>query len=332
MSTNRVLALLELLQARPGLTGAELAERLEVDVRSVRRYMRRLEDLGIPVEAERGRYGGYRLMPGYRLPPLMLTGDEATAVVLGLLAGRRAGLTVGEGAAESALAKIQRVLPDALRDRVGAVEDMVGLTTRSAATARPSGTTLLTLADAARRRLRVRLAYRSYRGQDSERTVDPYGLVFHSGRWYLTGHDHRRGEVRTFRLDRIGRAETTEEEFPAPGEFDAVAHVIASLASVPYRYEVEVVLATTMEEARRRIPPTVAALAPADGGVRMTGRAERLDGMAQVLAGLGVPFTVVGPPELREEVRALARRLQEWAGQGPETLTAEGGEQARPLS
>ncbi|MFI7632106.1 helix-turn-helix transcriptional regulator [Microbispora rosea] len=330
MSTNRVLAFLELLQARPGLTGPELAERLEVDVRTVRRYVRRLEDLGIPVEAERGRYGGYRLMPGYRLPPLMLTGDEAAAVVLGLLAGRRAGLTVGEGAAESALAKIQRVLPDALRDRVAAVEAVVGLTTRSAATSRPSGATLLTLADAARRRLRVRLAYRSFRGQDSERTVDPYGLVFHSGRWYLTGHDHRRGEVRTFRLDRIGRAETTEEEFAAPGEFDAVAHVMESLASVPYRYEVEVVLAMTMEEARRRIPPTVAALAPVDGsavggsavggsavggGVRMTGRAERLDGMAQVLAGLGVPFTVVGPPELREEVRALARRLEGWAGQ-----------------
>ncbi|MEV4461510.1 YafY family protein [Microbispora sp. NPDC049633] len=319
MSTNRVLAFLELLQARPGLTGPELAERLEVDVRSVRRYVRRLEDLGIPVQAERGRYGGYRLMPGYRLPPLMLTGDEAVAVVLGLLAGRRANLTVGEGAAESALAKIRRVLPDALRDRVGAVEDMVGLTSRSARSAavalRPSGATLLTLADAARRRRRVRLAYRSYRGENSERTVDPYGLVFHAGRWYLTGHDHRRGEVRTFRIDRIGQVAATEEEFPAPGEFDPVAHVMESLAGVPYRHEIEVVLATTMEEARRRIPPTVAALAPADGGVRVTGRAERLDGMAQMLAGLGVPFTVVGPPELREEVRALARRLHEWAGQ-----------------
>ncbi|MEN3540742.1 YafY family protein [Microbispora sp. ZYX-F-249] len=321
MSTNRVLAFLELLQARPGLTGPELAERLEVDVRSVRRYVRRLEDLGIPVQAERGRYGGYRLMPGYRLPPLMLTGDEAVAVVLGLLAGRRAGLTVGEGAAESALAKIRRVLPDALRGRVGAVEDMVGLTSRSArsaAAARPSGATLLTLADAARRRRRVRLTYRSYRCESSERTVDPYGLVFHSGRWYLTGHDHRRGEVRTFRLDRMGQVAATEEEFPAPGEFDPVAHVMESLAGVPYRYEIEVVLATTMEEARRRIPPTVAALAPVDGGVRMTGRAERLDGMAQVLAGLGVPFTVVAPPELREEVRALARRLHEWAGRPPD--------------
>ncbi|WP_432933831.1 helix-turn-helix transcriptional regulator [Microbispora sp. CA-135349] len=317
MSTNRVLAFLELLQARPGLTGPELAERLEVDVRSVRRYVRRLEDLGIPVEAERGRYGGYRLMPGYRLPPLMLTDDEAAAVVLGLLAGRRAGLTVGEGAAESALAKIRRVLPAALRERVGAVEDMVALTSRSAATSRPSGATLLTLADAARRGRRVRLVYRSYAGEDSERTVDPYGLVFHSGRWYLTGHDHRRGEVRTFRVDRIGRAAPTEEEFTQPAEFDAVAHVTSSLASVPYRYEVEVVLETTPEEARRRVPPTVATLTPVEGGVRMTGRAERLDGMARVLAGLGVPFTVVGPPELREEVRVLARGLEEWAGRAP---------------
>ncbi|MFD0346850.1 helix-turn-helix transcriptional regulator [Kitasatospora aburaviensis] len=108
---SRVLALLELLQARPGLTGAELAERLGVDERTVRRYVARLVDLGIPVRADRGRYGGYRLLPGFRLPPLMLTGDEAASVVLGLLAGRRSGLAVGEQAAESALAKIQRVLP-----------------------------------------------------------------------------------------------------------------------------------------------------------------------------------------------------------------------------
>lgn len=92
---SRILALLELLQARPGLTGAEIAERLDVDVRTVRRYAARLAELGIPVRAERGRYGGYRLLPGYRLPPLMLTGDEAASVVLGLLAGRRSGLSVG---------------------------------------------------------------------------------------------------------------------------------------------------------------------------------------------------------------------------------------------
>ncbi|MCC5581556.1 YafY family transcriptional regulator [Microtetraspora sp. AC03309] len=309
MSTNRVLAFLELLQARPGITGPELAARLEVDERTVRRYAVRLGDLGVPVEAERGRYGGYRLRPGYKLPPLMFADDEAAAVVLGLLAGRRTGLSVGEAATESALAKIQRVLPEALRERVRAVEETVDVTSRAADAPRPAAATLLTLADAARRRRRVRLSYRSYQGSESERTLDPYGLVFHSGRWYVTGHDHRSGEVRTFRVDRVSGAEVTDDDFAAPGGFDPVAHVLESLAGVPYRYEVEVVLATSLEEARRRIPPTVAALTEVDGGVRMTGRAERLDGMAQLLAGLGWRFTVIRPEELRDEVRALARRL-----------------------
>ncbi|ETK37542.1 helix-turn-helix transcriptional regulator [Microbispora sp. ATCC PTA-5024] len=309
MSTNRVLAFLELLQARPGLTGPELAARLEVDERTVRRYAVRLTDLGVPVEAERGRYGGYRLMPGYRLPPLMLTDDEATAVVLGLLAGRRTGMSVGEAATESALAKIQRVLPASLRERVRAVEETLALTARAAVPAPATAGTLLTLADAARRRVRVRLAYRSFRGEASERPVDPYGLVFHSGRWYLTGHDHRSGEVRTFRVDRVSGAVPTGEEFPEPDGFDPVGHVLESLAGVPYRYEVEVVLETTLAEARRRIPPSVATLSGSDGEVRVVARAERLDGMARMLAGLGWPFTIVRPGELRGEVRALARRL-----------------------
>ncbi|MFD0736482.1 helix-turn-helix transcriptional regulator [Planotetraspora mira] len=309
MSTNRVLAFLELLQARPGLTGPEIAARLEVGERTVRRYAVRLCDLGVPVEAERGRYGGYRLTPGYKLPPLMLTDDEATAVVLGLLSGRRTGLSVGETATESALAKIQRVLPKDLRERVGAVEEIVALTTRAAGNHRPSAAALLTLAEAVRRRRRVRLAYRSFKGEDSERELDPYGLVFHSGRWYTTGLDHRSGQVRTFRVDRVAGAHVTEVTFSPPGRFDPVGHVMESLAAVPYRHEVEVVLATTLEEARRRIPASVAPLVPDEGGTRMTGRAERLDGMAQLLAGLGWPFTVIRPDGLRDEVRALARRL-----------------------
>ncbi|GII58316.1 transcriptional regulator [Planotetraspora thailandica] len=310
MSTNRVLALLELLQARPGLTGPEIAARLEVDERTVRRYAVRLGDLGVPVEAERGRYGGYRLMPGYKLPPLMLTDDEATAVVLGLLAGRRTGLWVGETATASALAKIQRVLPEALRERVGAVADTVDVTSRSTtAGSGPSGALVLTFAEAVRGRRTVRLAYRSYAGVDSEREFDPYGLVFHSGRWYVTGHDHLSGQVRTFRVDRVAGVEPTDAEFSPPAGFEPAAHVMASLAGVPYEHEFEVLLDTTLEEARRRIPPSVAALAPADGGVRMTGRADRLDGLAQMMAGLGWPFTVIAPGRLRDEVKALARRL-----------------------
>jgi predicted DNA-binding transcriptional regulator YafY len=311
---SRVLALLELLQAHPGLTGAELAGRLGVDERTLRRYTVRLAELGVPVEAGRGRYGGYRLTPGYKLPPLMLTDDEATAVVLGLIAGRRTGLSVGEAATESALAKIRRVLPAELRERVRAVEETVDVTSRAAEAPRPAAGSLLTLADAVRRRHTVRMGYRSFGGSGSERDLDPYGLVFHSGRWYVTGHDHLSGERRTFRVDRVVSVASLGEEFAEPERFDPVEQVMASLAAVPYRHEVEVVLDTTLEDARRRVPPSVASLAPAEGGgVVMRARAERLAGMAQMLAGLGWPVRVVEPAGLREELSALADRLREYA-------------------
>ncbi|MFJ2032183.1 helix-turn-helix transcriptional regulator [Streptosporangium sp. NPDC087985] len=314
MTVIRVLTLLELLQASPGLTGPELAVRLEVDERTVRRYAVRLSELGVPVEAERGRHGGYRLLPGYKLPPLMLTEDEATAVVLGLLAGRRTGLAVGETATESALAKIQRVLPQALRDRVAAVSATLGHTGAPVPVSAPKAGPLLALAGAARNRSTVRLAYRSWRGEPSERDLDPYGIVFHSGRWYVAGFDHSSGEIRTFRVDRVVSAARTERTFDAPVEFDSVAHVLGSLSAVPYRHEVKVLLATTMEEAARRIPASTAALTETAGGILLETRAEHLHGMAQMLAGLGWPFTVITPDELRGEIRALAGRLVEAAG------------------
>ncbi|MER5649790.1 YafY family protein [Streptosporangium sp. NPDC002524] len=310
MTAARVLALLELLQAAPGLTGPDLAARLEVDERTVRRYAVRLSELGVPVQAERGRHGGYRLLPGYKLPPLMLTDDEATAVVLGLLAGRRTGLAVGEAATESALAKIQRVLPRPLRERVDAVSETLGHTGSAAPrVSTPRAGPLLALADAARRRVTVRLAYRSWRGDASERDLDPYGIVFHSGRWYVAGLDHGSGEIRTFRVDRVADAVPTERGFLVPGGFDPVAHVVGSLSAVPYRHEVRVLLETTLEEAAARIPAATATLAETSGGVLLVTRAERLDGMAQMLAGLGWPFAVITPAELRDEVRALAARL-----------------------
>ncbi|MEU4537376.1 YafY family protein [Streptosporangium sp. NPDC023825] len=318
MTAARVLALLELLQAAPGLTGPDLAARLEVDERTVRRYAVRLSELGVPVQAERGRHGGYRLLPGYKLPPLMLTDDEATAVVLGLLAGRRTGLAVGEAATESALAKIQRVLPRPLRERVDAVSETLGHTGNAAPkVSTPKAGPLLALAGAARRRVTVRLAYRSWRGDASERDLDPYGIVFHSGRWYVAGLDHGSGEIRTFRVDRVAGAVHTERGFQVPDGFDPVAHVVGSLSAVPYRHEVRVLLETTLEEAAARIPASTATLAETSGGVLLDTRAERLDGMAQMLAGLGWPFTVITPAELRDEVRALAARLVASAGDPP---------------
>ncbi|MGP4025752.1 helix-turn-helix transcriptional regulator [Actinomadura sp. 3N407] len=310
--TTRVLAMLELLQAHHRIGGAELARRLGVDERTVRRYAARLGDLGVPVAAERGRHGGYRLRPGYKLPPLMLTDDEATAVVLGLLAGRRLGMP-GQ-ATESALAKVQRVLPAALRERVQALRDTLGFTLAARDAAAPDTGAVLTLAAAARERRRVRLRYRSWQGEETERDLDPYGLVFHSGRWYVTGHDHRSGEIRTFRVDRVVSAEPGTAGYRIPGDIDPVQHVTRSLARVPYAHEVEVLLETGLAEARRRIPATTATLTEVGGGVVMITRAERLDGMARMLAGLGFPFVIRRPAELRDHVRDLARSLDEQAG------------------
>ncbi|WP_329520770.1 helix-turn-helix transcriptional regulator [Spirillospora sp. NBC_01491] len=309
--TTRVLTMLELLQANHRMGGAELARRLEVDERTVRRYAARLGDLGVPVVAERGRYGGYRLTPGFKLPPLMLTDDEATAVVLGLLAGRRIGLPAG--ATESALAKVQRVLPAALRERVQALEETLGFTLAARDGTAPATAALLTLAAAARARRRVRLRYRSWRDAESERDLDPYGLVFHSGRWYVTGHDHRSGEVRTFRVDRVLAAEPGTETYEVPDDADPVRQVTRALAAVPYAHDVEVLLETSLDEARRRVPPSVATLTRAGGGVLMSTRAEHLDGMARMLAGLGWPFVVHRPDELRAHIRDLARVLTEQA-------------------
>ncbi|WP_279488158.1 YafY family protein [Actinomadura sp. 6K520] len=320
--TTRVLAMLELLQANHRIGGAELARRLGVDERTVRRYAARLGDLGVPVVAERGRHGGYRLMPGYKLPPLMLTDDEAAAVVLGLLAGRRVGLP-GQ-ATESALAKVQRVLPAALRERIQALRETLGFTLPArepapgtaapAAGGAPGIGTVLTLAAATRERRRVRLRYRSRQGEASERDLDPHGLVFHSGRWYVTGHDHRSGETRTFRVDRVVSAEPGTARYEIPAGIDPVRQVTRSLANVPYAHEVEVLLETTLAQARRRIPAATATLTEQDGGVLMETRAEHLDGMALMLAGLGFPFAIRRPGELRDHVRALARTLHEQAG------------------
>jgi predicted DNA-binding transcriptional regulator YafY len=311
MTTNRVLTLLELLQARPGLTGPELAARLEVDERTVRRYAARLTDLGVPVQADRGRYGGYRLLPGFKLPPLMLSEDEATAVVLGLLVGRHNGVALGT---ESALAKIERVLPKALGERVRAISETVGLAFHRPASPPLAPSALLSLADATRRRRRVRMRYRSFRGAPTTRDVDPYGLVLYSARWYVAGLDHLRQELRTFRVDRVVSVDLLEQAFEAPGDFNAVAHVLDSLAGVPFRHEVEVVLHASLAEVQRRVPPSVGSLTEIGSGVRLVARAERLDGMAQMLAGLGWSFAVVRPDELRAEVLALADRLRSLVG------------------
>ena len=309
---SRLLELLELLQSRPLTTGRELADRLSLDRRTIRRYVAALQELGIPVEGERGVGGGYRLRPGYRLPPLMLADDEAVAVALGLVASRREGLD----AADAALAKIHRVLPDALRRRVEALEATLAFTAPPAAGAPAAGETVLLLAEATRRRKRVHARYRSYEGEQTERELSPHGLVVHSGRWYLAAFDHARDDLRTFRVDRLSRLAVGERAAVAPPDgFDPVAHVSSSLARVPWPWQVEVLLDLTPDQAAERLPPTVAELADAAGRTRLRMRVSSLDWAAGLLAGIGCDFTIERPDELRESVAALARRLADVAVQ-----------------
>ncbi|MFD2493776.1 helix-turn-helix transcriptional regulator [Amycolatopsis jiangsuensis] len=318
---SRVLALLEILQGGGTRTVAELAGRLDVDERTVRRYVEHLVDLDVPVRSVRGRYGGYRLAPGYRMPPLMLTGEEALAVVLGLVAGRRAGLiATSVAAAESAAAKVRRVLPEPLGRRLDALLDVAGFTTP----VRPARTTeaevLLTVAEAARDRRPVELGYVAGHGRASERVVHPYGVVAHSGRWYLTGHDSGSGEVRTFRVDRITTVRKCAGEFTAPAGFDPARQVLTAIAEAPHRHEVSVRVRTTAGQIRHVLPPAIATLTELDSSwVRIRIRAQRLDWIPSSLATLDCPFVIEKPDALRDEVRELAGRLARHAEARPES-------------
>ena len=300
---DRVLTLLEALQDRPSATGPELAARLGVDVRTVRRDIVALRDLGIPVEGERGRGGSYRLRPGYRVPPLMFTAGEAAAVALGLMAARRLGLE-----AEGALAKVRRVLPDRVRLPVESLEHTLGFTGEIDASP-PDGEILLALADATRRSRRVHARYTDSAGVETARELSPYGLVAHAGRWYVPAYDHLRDDLRALRADRFATVRIAGRAEPPPEDFDAIAFVSRALARVPWTHEIEVLLHTDPATAARRFPPTLAELEPAGDHTLLRLRADSLDWAAGLLAGAGCDFTVRHPPALRVRLQALAHRL-----------------------
>ena len=311
--TARVLALLELLQSGGLRTVGDLASRLDVDERTVRRYVSHLVDLDVPVESVRGRYGGVRLVAGHRMPPLMLTGDEALAVLLGLVVGRRAGLlSTTVAAAESAAAKVQRVLPRALSGRLDALLQTAEFTAGPAAAPPTETSLLLDVAEAARDRRPVAIDHAGAGGRRTRRVVHPYGVVAHRGRWYVAGRDSASGEVRTFRLDRVAAAETLGGGFDVPPGFDAAGAVVAAIASAPHRYEVVLQVEGAAEEVRALFPPALVEVHedPDDPGwVRVVLRAERLDWVPAVLAGIDRAFRIEGPTELRPYVQALVDRL-----------------------
>jgi predicted DNA-binding transcriptional regulator YafY len=327
--TARVLALLELLQSGGIRTVAELADRLDVDERTVRRYVDHLVDLDVPVESVRGRYGGYRLAPGFRMPPLMLTDDEALAVLLGLVGGRRSGLLAGsDPAGETAAAKIRRVLPRRLAHRLDAVLESLAFTGPAGGAAAPPGgaaapdsAVLLSIADAVRQHRPVSIRYTARDGRRSERTLHPHGLVVHSGRWYVTGAVPAIGADRTLRLDRIDDVRVLPGSFEPPADLDPAQQVLTGLATAPYRHQVTLRIQGTLEQIRTRLPAAVAVVhdepvvddeaadPPDRRWLRVELRVERLDWLPGVLAALDRPFVIERPAELRELVIALAGRL-----------------------
>jgi predicted DNA-binding transcriptional regulator YafY len=308
-ATLRLFALLDVLQGGGWVSGPELVRRLEVDARMLRRDLVRLQEIGIPIESERGRHGGYRLRPGYRLPPLMLSDDEAVAVTLALRSARELGFATAAPAIETAGAKIRRVLPTPIRMRVQALEETIGLSGRGAASGGAQGGVLLELAEGIRRQRRVALRYASRGCEPRERTVDAYGLAVIGARWYLAALDHENGETRIFRVDRILSAKLGLEPAPVPPGFDAVAFVSRSLARVPWRWEVELVADASMEEVRSDIPATVAEIEERADGVLVRLRAENLSGAARMLAAVSWPFVILKPVELRTALREHAEAL-----------------------
>jgi predicted DNA-binding transcriptional regulator YafY len=306
--TTRVLAVLELLQTHGRISGAELARRLGVDRRTVRRYIAALEELGIPLTAERGSAGGYMLVAGFKLPPMMFTDDEALALSVGLLAARELGLAAAAPAVASAQAKLERVMPANLDRRVRAVSETVTLEL-SRPTPPGDNAALVALSAAAQTQTRVTMRYRTARRVETERQFDPYGLAYRGGCWYVAGMCRLRGGLRSFRLDRVQSVLPLAVRFIRPPDFDALGHLTLSLATLPRAFAVEVLLATDMETARRELFPAAGVLEWTAAGVLLRSQIDDLDWFARELARLPCDVEIKGPPELRAAVAAHARRL-----------------------
>jgi predicted DNA-binding transcriptional regulator YafY len=310
--TSRVLTVLELLQARPSITGPELATRLEVDVRTVRRYITHLQDVGIPIEATIGRYGGYRLRPGFKLPPLLFTEEEATAIMLGLLANPWLEIEQAPVAVEGALAKVSRVLPLRTRDRLRAIaEHLVYFAPQPAA--QPNASLLITLSEAIGQQQRIAISYRSHADELTRRQVEPYGIVGLEGHWYLVGYCRLRQAHRMFRLDRIQEATVLAEPFERPVGFDCQTYVMEQFAKKPVHWTFAVEFQAPLYTVQQHIPASYGQLSATPGGALFESHAGNLDGQARYLVSLNLPFVIHHPPELRDALQRLADQIAQIA-------------------
>ena len=310
-TSGRLLQLLSLLQARRDWPGAELADRLGVSGRTIRRDVERLRRLGYHVDSLTGPAGGYQLRAGTAIPPLLLDDEEAIAIAVGLRTAARASVTGIEETAVRALVKLEQVLPGHLRRRVRALGSATISPPLGGPTVDPQH--LMVIAAACRETERLRFAYRSRDGTDSRREVEPHSLVHLGRRWYLLAWDRRRENWRSFRVDRLGRPASTGVRFAArvlPAK-DPAAFVRESIIGAPSRYEARVTLRASADEIASRAPAHWGTIQPIDEHTCQyrTGD-DDLGWLGLRVAMLGVDFEVHEPPELVEHLRALAQRLE----------------------
>lgn len=301
----RTFTVLEILQARDRVTGAELAERLEVDLRTVQRYIVRLKDLGIPIDSSPGVGGAYRLRPGFRLPPLLLTNEEAFALSLGLRALRQIGLAAFAPATEGALAKLGRVLPEALRESIRTVEDVVAVEPGPWVVP-TSVESLIAAATAIRTHRRIRFVYQSHNQSTSHREIEPYAVMHTDGRWYLIGYCLSRQAMRTFRLDRASRLEVSAAGFRPPDSFDPRSYFAERMPFIQSDYQIDVWIDMTIDEAERSFASWRIAAEAHEGGTRLRCNRDRLEMFAAMLLSVGRRIVIHTPSELRETFRQLA--------------------------
>ena len=315
-TSSRLLTLLSLLQGRRDWPGTELADRLEVSSRTIRRDIERLRELGYPVESMTGPAGGYRLRAGTAMPPLLLDDDEAIAIAVGLRTAAGASVAGIEETSLRALVKLEQVLPSHLRRRVRALQTATSTLGAPQGGPQADPQHLSVLAAACRDHERVRFTYRARDDSQTRRETEPHSMVNAGRRWYLVAWDCGRSAWRTFRLDRMTRPASTGVRFDPrtlPTK-DAAAYVERSLAQAWSRYEARVTLQAPAAEvrARRWVGGTVE---PIDDE-RCTYRAsdDNLDWLAMRIAMLGYEFEVHEPPELVERLRAVSGRIERATG------------------
>lgn len=307
---SRMLRLLSLLQTHRHWSGTELAERLAVSTRTIRRDVDRLRDLGYPVAAVPGVDGGYRLEAGTELPPLLLDDEEAVAIAVGLRTA--AGGTVAgiEETSVRALAKLEQVLPARLRRRVNALHTYLVPLPATSATVDPE--LLAVITQACRDQERLRFRYRTHDGTTSRRMTEPHRLVSAGRRWYLVAWDADREDWRTFRVDRMDDAQHTglrfaERELPAG---DAAAFVAAAIQAPFAQHQAVVRLRAPAEVVSDRLPPSAGVIEPLGAQECILRTAtDSLEWLAMLVGIVGVDFTIVEPPELRDVVATIGERF-----------------------